>query len=117
VKFSPKQCKQCPFRPGSAPGWLGGYEAPINVFRSLWHGEPFFCHTAIDYEKPDWLERAMKKGKLCTGGLAFANLTPMPPSGHEAIRIAREKVKLAEGIEVMPPNDFMAYHNPKEDSP
>lgn len=76
----------------------------------MWSGEPFFCHTAIDYEREDWLERAMQRGKLCTGALAFANMTPMPQSGHAPIRIAREKVRLVEDLDVMPPREFLEYH-------
>lgn len=84
MRFVPKQCKVCPFRPTSAPGWLGSYTAG-DVFRAIWHGAPFFCHSSIKYEDPAWEAKAMKSGKLCTGGLGAEHLTsPADRSGARA---------------------------------
>ncbi len=109
MKFVPSQCKQCPFRKSSAPGWLGAYDVG-SVFRSIWHGVPFFCHPSIDYERPDWEERAMREGKLCTGGLVFANKMLAPESEHEAIRRARILVAGVPEIECMEPREFGKHH-------
>jgi hypothetical protein len=112
MRFVKKQCKQCPFRKTSAPGWLGEYTAG-SVFSSIWKGFPFFCHTRIDYKRKDWKERAMKKGPLCVGGLVFANKMRAPEREiqHEPIRIAREKVRLIESsVECMDPKDFAEHH-------
>jgi hypothetical protein len=111
MKFVPIQCKQCPFRKTSAPGWLGDYDAGT-VFSSIWKGFPFYCHTTIDYRKKNWAANAEKNGKLCTGGLAFANLIGAPEREvqHPAILIAREKVKLVPGIECMTPQEFIEHH-------
>lgn len=113
MKFVPKQCKQCPFRATSAPGWLGSY-TPQSVFSSIWKGVPFFCHTSINYEKPDWEAKAMKSGKLCTGGLLFAHKIYAPDRQiqHEQIRDARLKVlKIENEIECMSPQEFMKHHD------
>lgn len=112
MKFVPTQCKQCPFRKTSAPGWLGDYTAG-SVFSSIWKGFPFFCHTTINYEDPMWEEKALKKGKLCVGGLAFALRIKAPD--HEiqdaAIRIARKKVELIlSEVECMTPQEFGEHH-------
>lgn len=112
MRFVPKQCVVCPFRPTSARGWLGAYSVG-DVFRAIWHGMPFFCHTAINYERRDWEARAMKNGKLCTGGLAFANNIHAPASPHPQIVRARELVKKVEGLVVMRAQDFGKHHSPE----
>lgn len=114
MRFVPKQCKQCPFRATSLPSWLGNYSVG-DVFRAIWHGIPFFCHPSINYERPDWEARAMASGKLCTGGLHFANIMPAPmKSEHPQIIRARELVKqIASKLDVMKPRDFGQHHKPK----
>lgn len=113
MRFVPKQCKVCPFRPTSAPGWLGSYTAG-DVFRAIWNGAPFFCHSSIKYEDPAWEAKAMKSGKLCTGGLAFANQITAPnTSPHPQIVQARELVKKVKGLIVMRANEFGRHHAPE----
>lgn len=120
MKYVKKQCKQCPFRKTSAPGWLGSY-TPSSVFSSIWKGHPFFCHTSIDYDDPEWLEKAMnpRSGKLCVGGLRFANMIHAPD--HEMVGRedytyfpivieARQKVRLREDVECMTPQEFGEHH-------
>ncbi len=112
MRFVPEQCKQCPFRKTSAPGWLGEYTAGT-VFSSIWKGFPFFCHTSVNYKNKNWEKRAMKNGKLCVGGLVFANkiLAPDREIQHEVIRIARGAVELIENqVECMGPKEFAEHH-------
>jgi len=112
VRFIPEQCKVCPFRKTSTPGWLGSYDVG-SVFRSIWKGFPFFCHSSIDYEQRDWEARAMESGKLCTGGLLFAKKICAPESEiqHEQVRIARLKVLQIESkVECMDVREFQAHH-------
>jgi len=119
MKFVPNQCKACPFRPTSAPGWLGDYTAGA-VFSSIWKGLPFFCHTSINYRNKNWEARAMSSGKLCTGGLLFAHKIMAPESQiqHEPIRIARLKVlDIKDKIVCMEPREFGEHHQPLEMRP
>lgn len=112
MRFVRSQCKVCPFRRKSAPGWLGSYDVG-SVFRSIWKGFPFFCHSAIDYRQEDWEAKAMANGKLCTGGLLFAKKICAPDSEvqHEQIRSARLKVLDVEPkIECMDAREFQAHH-------
>jgi hypothetical protein len=113
VKYVPQQCKVCPFRKTSAQGWLGGY-TPATVFSSIWHGVPFFCHDSIDYTKPNCIREAVrdpKKGKLCVGGLVFANkIFATQTTEYPLILEAREKVKLRTDIECMEPREFYEHH-------
>lgn len=112
MRFSPKQCAECPFKPTSMPMWLGAY-TPGDVFRAIWKADPFFCHTTINYEDKNWLDKAMVKGKLCTGGLLFANLICAPASEirHEPIRIARLRVlDHSQEIECMDGKQFSVHH-------
>lgn len=112
MRFQKSQCKVCPFRRTSAPGWLGSYDVGA-VFRSIWKGFPFFCHSTIDYTRPDWESRAMANGKLCTGGLLFAHKICAPDREiqHEQIRSARLKVLgVASKIECMDAEEFGKHH-------
>lgn len=90
------QCKQCPFRATSLPGWLGGYTAE-SIPPTLWRNIPFLCHPTVDYDKPGWRERAERNGKLCRGALVFANCMMAPlregayPGEEDAEVIAARK--------------------------
>ena len=113
MKFVSAQCKACPFRASSVPGWLGEYSGGGAVFKAIWHGEAFFCHTSgIDYEDLAWIEKAMQpdNGKLCVGGLVFANQIHAPKSPYLPIQIGREKVRLLDGIECMKAQEFIDHH-------
>lgn len=113
MKFVPKQCKQCPFRPSSVPGWLGSYTAG-DIFSAIWKGAPFFCHTSINYENPNWESEAMETGKLCTGGLLFAHkiLAPDREIQYEQIRTARLKVlDIQDEVECMGAQEFATHHD------
>lgn len=111
------QCQQCPFRPTAAPGWLGNYR-PGDVFRSLWHGEPFFCHTRTNYERSDWRSRAMRSGQLCLGGLAAAERWGLPVAHEDAYpEVVRARLAVRDGVvcvdEVVvfeQPREFMDHH-------
>lgn len=112
MKFVPNQCKGCPFRPKSLPGWLGSYTVG-DIFRYIWKGAPFFCHTSINYRNPNWESKAIETGKLCTGGLLFAKkiLAPDREIQHEKIRAARLKVlEIEDKIECMGGREFGEHH-------
>jgi hypothetical protein len=118
VKFSPKQCDECPFRPTALPGWLGSYDVG-SVASSIWKGQPFFCHTTINYERKDWEKRAMESGKLCTGSLVFAHKMHAPENEIQIpqVRNARLAVlKVADQVECMSPREFMDHHTNTEAS-
>jgi hypothetical protein len=116
MRFVPKQCKVCPFRKTSAPGWLGAYTLGT-LFSSIWKGFPFFCHSSMDYERPDWEEHALtnpRAGKHCVGGLVFAHkiMAPDREIKYPEVRDARERVlKIVDQVECMEPREFMAHHN------
>lgn len=105
------QCPQCPFRRTSLPGYLGGYTT-ASVSSSIWHGEPFFCHTKIDYESAAWKERAERGGKLCLGGLRFAALMGAPDREvtDPEVLAARQAVAKRTDVECMKPNEFGEWH-------
>lgn len=110
------QCPQCPFRSTSLPGWLGSYDGPGGIHTSLWHKNPFFCHTRTNYERPDWRERAMVSGKLCTGALIFVGRDewfpkPEDPEIQSAIQWAMAQYTAhPEQFDVMQGRAFMDHH-------
>ncbi len=116
MKACKSQCAACPFRSTSLPGYLGNYQGPGHVHHSLWHKDPFFCHTRADYERPDWREELMANGKLCLGSLVFVGRTdyfpkPDDPAQRAAIDIAMRMYRSKPTkFDVMGPREFMDYH-------
>ncbi len=112
MRFVSNQCKQCPFRPTSLPGWLGDY-ATGEITDLTWKGQaPFFCHTTINYKSATWEKKAMKEGKLCTGNLVFAKRMMAPQAQNDAIRRARIAVLAYEDqVECMGPVEFIKHHH------
>lgn len=113
MKFTGKQCKECPFKKSSARGWLGDYTVG-EVFSSIWKGQPFFCHSQIDYEDPDWEKKAMAKGPLCTGSLVFAKKMLAPDREVCDRRLASARLavlKIMDTVECMEPREFGEHHD------
>lgn len=114
------QCRQCPFRSTSLKGWLGSYDGPGAVHSSLWHKNPFFCHTKTNYQRRDWLEYAMENGNLCTGALIFIGRDewfpkPDDPEIQRAIQWAMEQYRASpEKFDVMEARQFMEHHSTGE---
>ncbi len=117
------QCGQCPFKPTSLPGYLGSY-TPQSVFQGAWFNQPFFCHTHATklgaYDgREDWQDLLARKGKLCLGGLAFANQIMAPtrlddryPKEDQLMVIAaRESIK-NKVVQVMGAREFGSHHDP-----
>lgn len=110
-----RQCPACPFRPTSAPGWLGEY-TPHEVVNAAWHGRSFFCHSRTDYTDPEWRERAERDGQLCRGFLLFRHAMLAPASPDAAIRAAEaQAVSEAEtnpaSADVMEGTAFIEHHS------
>jgi hypothetical protein len=97
------------------PGYLGDYNVST-VFNSIWRNVAFFCHSKINYRDPNWEAKASKNGRLCLGGLVFANKIMAPQrldayevSDHEVIR-ERALVVGRTDIDCMDPNEFKRWH-------
>jgi len=113
-KACPNQCRQCPFRSTSAPGWLGGYMAE-DIPSLLWHGQPFFCHTRTNYRSKNWREKAERNGVLCMGALVASERFMAPESTDAEVSAARsEAVAYAsehpEAVDVMDVASFLSHH-------
>lgn len=110
------QCPECPFRHPSLPTYLGDY-TPESVINSLWRNIPFFCHTKINYSDPNWLKKAEKNGRLCLGGLKFANNLMAPkrvdayPESDPEVIAARAEVEANQSVDVMDVKEFMRWHS------
>lgn len=76
-RVCPKPCKACPFKRTSWPGYLGD-DTPQGFIEKTENGVAMPCHLTVDYETPDWKERA-EQAPLCSGALTFlANSCKLP---------------------------------------
>lgn len=103
--MSTQNCKQCPWRTNSGPGWLGD-NSPERLVLSALAGVTLPCHPSIDYEDPDWLENweAGERGEPCRGSLIFlANNLILPRDRH------LPKVKKSKDI-FTKAQEFIDYH-------
>lgn len=113
------QCDQCPFRANALPGWLGDY-TPGSIMHATWHGEPFFCHTKINYSMPGWERRVKKQGKLCLGSMVFAKKMMAPckedayPETDPEVIAARRANQDRIDVDCMEPKVFMDHHDPEK---
>ncbi len=110
------QCPQCPFRPDSLPSYLGDYTAE-SIISALWHNQPFFCHTRINYSNPGWEKVAKERGKLCAGSMVMAHKIGAPlariEDDHDPEVIEARLVNQArKDVVCMEPKAFQAHHNP-----
>jgi len=98
------------------PGYLGGYNVSM-VFNAIWRNVPFFCHPKINYRDPKWEEKANKNGRLCLGGLKFANMLLAPmrvdayPDSDQQVIDARASTVGRLDIDCMEPREFKRWHD------
>lgn len=72
-RVCPKPCRECPFRRASWPGYLGA-DTPEGFVTKTEAGVAMPCHLTVDYEAPDWDERA-DAAPLCAGALTYLKNT------------------------------------------
>ena len=89
-------CAQCPFRVGSASGWLGSYTVET-ILEHIMREVTFPCHITVDYDRNDWRETIFApdtKVQACAGFLImnrkFAKLPRDPEFGAHAMRVNRD---------------------------
>ena len=109
------QCKECPFRHVAMPGYLGAYDVSM-VINAIWRNVAFYCHTKINYRDLKWPEKAAKNGRLCLGGLKFADILMAPvrldayPESDPQVIAARASIKGRVDIDCMDPMEFKRWH-------
>lgn len=70
------------------------------------------CHTAVDYERPDWRVQAAQ-APFCAGALTFLkNICKLPRD--DALRVARENVQPDREAVFARPDEFLAHHSEGE---
>jgi hypothetical protein len=117
MRLCADQCKVCPFRRTSAPGWLGGYRN-LEVVQAAWDGKPFFCHSRMNYQRPNWLEYAMRNGQLCLGFLLAIKRWKFPEpkdplilKAYQDALVYESKVQiLGHSLDIMTPQEFLLHH-------
>lgn len=106
-------CNFCPFRKGSAQGWLGTY-TPELILSHIMGETPFPCHITVDYENPNWRETlftADTKVQACAGFLImqrkFAKLSRDTLTACHSMRLDRNHP------DVMSWAEFVEHHERK----
>lgn len=96
-----KPCKECPFRRGCLPGYLGG-SAP-EVFVGQAHGNFWLpCHLHSNYEDPDWASDTSKP--QCAGAAIYrANTSKRTPP--QLLTLPKDNDAVFSS-----PVEFLAHH-------
>lgn len=94
-------CRECPFRRGGLPGWLGGSSAETFIGQA--HGNFWLpCHLHSKYDDPNWKNDTTKP--QCAGAAIYrANVfKSVPPS----------LLTLPKNGEIVfaTPAEFLAFH-------
>lgn len=92
MKQHEKPCRECPWRREGAPGWLGNH-TPENFVAMSEAEQRMPCHTAVDYDAPDWEEQAAKAPQCAGRAIHLGNRCKRPrdkrilvlPADHEAV--------------------------------
>jgi len=101
-------CAECPFRPTSAPGWLGSY-TPQEVIDVIRGDGDFLCHPKVDYEDPDWDdEEKLMEYEECAGSMIFARKMCKRSRDREKAA-GQDRVNLDAEI-LYPAEKFIEHH-------
>lgn len=91
-----RPCRECPFRRDSAPGWIGAYPTPEDLYRRAIDAEQRFpCHMAVDWDASQGeVEQQLAAAPQCAGALAhMKNCSKMPRPGSPVAYDAAEAEK------------------------
>lgn len=69
-KCTGRMCKECPFKKGSAPGWLGPWQKPQDLVEFVLSENEFPCHMTMGDDDVDVMP---EHETVCTGSVLFAN--------------------------------------------
>lgn len=101
-----KMCEKCPFRPDSAPGYLGR-STPEEFVECIRQEALMPCHLQVEYADPDW-EDQLDDVDHCVGALVFARKMGKLP--RDAVHC---KATLAVDMTqpCLSPQQFLEHHN------
>lgn len=79
-----KECKECPFRRASAPGFLGSSSGdPWDFAAQHVYGDVYLpCHLRVNWEKSDAQERALE-APVCRGFMTMMKNAGQMPRNPE----------------------------------
>lgn len=97
-------CSTCPFARSTEPGTLGG--SPVGTYVGQTEaGFLIYCHECLDYDDPDWKEKASKPGAMnqCAGAAIFRSNIERPKPAILTLPKDTEKVFASHA-------EFVAHH-------
>lgn len=104
-----RPCRECPFRRGAAPGWLGAASGdPVAFLNSFACGELRLpCHLAVDWEQD---KPAVQDAPTCAGALAWMRNHHRVPRNTD---LAQEVQQASQAPDVFRDvGEFCAHHGP-----
>lgn len=102
-----KPCKQCPWTPQSAPGWLGASTPEEFLGQALTECH-MPCHIHVNYERKDWREQ-VAEAPFCAGALIFLkHICKLPRD--PVLALARSAVEADRELVFSRPDEFLAHH-------
>lgn len=115
MKKLEKPCRECPFRKGARPGWLGEASwQPEEFLTPHWRGEQHLpCHMAVNWEDPD-AQAAAQQAPRCEGWLSSMRISCKQPRDPDLAKAVAEAP--ADRSQIMDMREFVEHHSPPDEA-
>lgn len=104
-------CPQCPWRKTSAPGWLGA-STPLQFLAQAESEIRMPCHCSVDYDRPDWKERA-ESSPRCAGHATYLRNRCKSPRNASLAQFVGQVIADPDTVFTRP-EDFVRHHGGDE---
>lgn len=101
-------CKDCPFTTSSRPGWLGPYESPEDLHRTIMNEYPFPCHIAQGDKEVSW-DECGEDIPLCAGALLYMHKNAKTPRNPELAKALKDADK-SLSHKILSTPEFITHH-------
>lgn len=101
---APNACKECPFKKGSLPGWLGPWHDSNTLHLHIVNEQDFACHMTLGQDDD---EEVPETARRCTGAIMYA--TKSCKRFNDPV-LRDEQVKHQPSEEIMDLFEFREHH-------
>lgn len=96
-------CSACPWRLGSARGWLGASN-PVDFLQQSESELRMPCHLHVDYDREDWAQQSDQAPQCAGRAVHFANRCKRPKNPELITATADREAVFSN------PQDFVDHH-------